>query len=233
MKLPDTPVVSARIINSSSQGDRSPCNFTALYPLDPRLQKALGFSTSGNNNILSLKFALAKDSATNLVRLQNLSVADSKAANNYLQKKATGILEPNFCSEHLRLNKQQNQTRILVIENRDLCRNYICSILKHQDLELLEAKDSRTAMELATSQILDLIICEFMMPRIDGYSLSNLLYQTTLNSDTRLLFITAHLEQDNCNTELFLIDDCEILRPLISDQLIKIVNQQIHRAIPR
>ena len=228
MKLPDESLAIANKIDLSLTSDRSTQLFDSdeIYPL----KAASKLSFQGNN------FASGKSKNNKYIDsnwLPNLSPAD-KAANFYpLVSRETDALESNYQAEHLKSGRKPKNTKILVIEDCDLSRDYICAILQKENHQVVAAKDSETAIELTSSQVFDLIIYELMVPKIHNRSLVILLSQTTINFDTKLLSISAHIKQNNREPKLILIDDRGTIQPLTKAKLIEVVNHQLNMAIAR
>lgn len=108
--------------------------------------------------------------------------------------------EPDLITENCQLEDIQALDRpvwfkILVIENDDLSRDYLCQILRSENIQPIEAKDSKTGIKLAKREVPDLIVCEMMMPKIDGYGIKYLLQNYQRTQKIPLLFITTHTEQ--------------------------------------
>ena len=59
--------------------------------------------------------------------------------------------------------------RILVVEDNDPNRVMLCRRLQKHGYETMEARDGREAIDLARSHVFDLMLCDIMMPEVDGY----------------------------------------------------------------
>ncbi|MGB3641074.1 MAG: response regulator, partial [Rivularia sp. (in: cyanobacteria)] len=60
-------------------------------------------------------------------------------------------------------------TKILVIEDEESVRENILDLLEAENLETLAAANGKIGVDLAVSEVPDLILCDLMMPNIDGY----------------------------------------------------------------
>ena len=81
--------------------------------------------------------------------------------------------------------------KILVVEDDPIGRDLICEILRAEGHELLEATNGSEALELFHTQRFDLVITDFVMPKLNGLKLIEKLHL----SQPRLpiIFITAYL----------------------------------------
>ena len=59
-------------------------------------------------------------------------------------------------------------TKILVIEDQPQMRKNIALILEMENFQVLAAEDGRQGLDLAREQKPDLVICDVMMPGLDG-----------------------------------------------------------------
>jgi len=61
------------------------------------------------------------------------------------------------------------QKRILVVEDNDANRVMLCRRLNKQGFITVEARDGREALQLVPVYRFDLVLCDIMMPDVDGY----------------------------------------------------------------
>ena len=59
--------------------------------------------------------------------------------------------------------------RILVIEDTEALREEILLLLQLEDFDVLGAKDGQEGVQMALNEPPDLIVCDIMMPEMDGY----------------------------------------------------------------
>ena len=67
--------------------------------------------------------------------------------------------------------------RILVIEDEPEMRRNIVTLLRYHEYEPIEAENGRKGVELARREKPDLILCDVMMPELDGYEVLQALQQ--------------------------------------------------------
>ena len=60
-------------------------------------------------------------------------------------------------------------TKILVIEDEELVRENLLDFLEAEDYQTIDACNGKIGVELAQKHLPDLIICDVMMPELDGY----------------------------------------------------------------
>ena len=85
-------------------------------------------------------------------------------------------------------------TRVLVIDDEAAIR-LLCRVnLEAEGMEVLEASDGETGLELARSRRPDAILLDVMMPGVDGWRVAEELLSEDVTSDIPILFVTARAE---------------------------------------
>ena len=82
-------------------------------------------------------------------------------------------------------------TRVLIIEDETLIRENIAQTLMFEGFEVLEAPNGRVGLELAQHNNPDLIICDVMMPEMDGHEVLRQLQADPTTEATPFIFSTA------------------------------------------
>lgn len=87
-------------------------------------------------------------------------------------------------------------TVIMVVDDNDDMRRYICSIL-HDRYTTVEANDGVEALDILADRQVDLIISDLMMPRMDGLELSRRVKENFAVSHIPFLILTAKTAQSS------------------------------------
>ena len=90
-------------------------------------------------------------------------------------------------------------TTILVVDDEQRMRTLIKDFLTKKDYEVIEAKDGEEALEIFNEkhEIINLILLDVMMPKLDGWSVLRQIRQT---SKVPIMMLTARGEEQD---ELF------------------------------
>ena len=80
---------------------------------------------------------------------------------------------------------------VLVVEDDRLNRNLICKVLRNEGHQVVEAHDGAEALELLYLQRFDLVITDFVMPRLNGLKLAEQLHP--LQPRLPIIFVTGYL----------------------------------------
>ena len=118
--------------------------------------------------------------------------------------------------------------KILVVEDNKNLRKLMVTYLKENNYETLEAEDGKMALDAIDKNHVDLIICDVMMPNMDGYELSKEL--RAANYMVPILMVTAKDTIDD-KREGFLsgVDDY-MVKPVDMDEMILRVGVLLRRA---
>jgi CheY-like chemotaxis protein len=85
--------------------------------------------------------------------------------------------------------------KILVIEDDESIRANVLDLLAAEGFEGLGAADGRAGVELAVRHLPALIICDVLMPGIDGYEVLELLGATQATAVIPFVFLSARAER--------------------------------------
>ena len=80
---------------------------------------------------------------------------------------------------------------ILVIEDEAQTRKVLLNCLKFEGYKAIEADNGRTGIKLAREHHPDLIVCDIMMPDLDGYGVLSMLRQQLSTLAIPIIFLTA------------------------------------------
>jgi two-component system alkaline phosphatase synthesis response regulator PhoP len=84
--------------------------------------------------------------------------------------------------------------RVLVIDDEAPIR-LLCRVnLEDEGMEVLEAGDGPTELELARSEVPDVVLMDVMMPGLDGWQVAGLLLDDPATRDVPIVFLTARAE---------------------------------------
>ena len=120
--------------------------------------------------------------------------------------------------------------KILVIEDERLTRKNLISFLTSEGFDTLEASNGRIGIELAQTHLPDLIICDILMPELDGYDVLITLQQQLSTAAIPFIFLTVSATEDGFRQGLALGADDYLSKPVTSDQLRAAIAAQLRKA---
>lgn len=102
---------------------------------------------------------------------------------------------------------------IMVIEDDNILRENTCDFLKEEGYNVISAEDGLVGLQQAISNQPDLILCDIMMPNMDGYDFYNTIQQIKSTATIPLIFLTAKTEKEDIRTGMHLGADDYITKP--------------------
>lgn len=126
------------------------------------------------------------------------------------------------------LNKSMNK-KILVIEDEiQVCSN-IEQILSLSDFNIITANNGLEGLRLAKAEKPDLICCDIMMPKLDGYRVLESLRHDPETESIPVIFLTAKVERIDLRQAMELGADDYITKPFSPEELIKAIEIRLAR----
>ena len=119
--------------------------------------------------------------------------------------------------------KQRLVKKILVIEDSLFIRENAVMMLKLAGYEVMEAENGRKGLLLAKMHLPDLIICDIMMPVLDGYGVLEGLLQDPVTARIPFIFLTAKISKTDQETGLESGAAAYITKPFNEDSLLETV----------
>jgi signal transduction histidine kinase len=123
--------------------------------------------------------------------------------------------------------------KILVIEDEESIRENILELLEAEDFESIGAANGKIGIKMAIAQIPDLILCDMMMPEIDGHGVLKALRSEPITATIPFIFLTAKAEKTDIRLGMELGADDYITKPCTPQELLKAVAIRLdkHKAI--
>jgi len=118
---------------------------------------------------------------------------------------------------------------ILVIEDEENIRINISDALQLEGFGVLEAENGRVGVEMAQTYLPDLIICDVMMPVLDGYQTLLELRSQTVTTNIPFIYLTARTERIDMRHGMELGADDYITKPFSIQELVKTVNTRLKK----
>ena len=120
-------------------------------------------------------------------------------------------------------------SKILVIEDEPQMRRNMLTILKHEGFEGIGAKDGSEGVTLAKRELPDLILCDVMMPGLDGYGVLAQLRAERATERIPFIFLTAKGEREDVRTGMNTGADDYLTKPVTVDDLKGAINARLTR----
>jgi len=125
--------------------------------------------------------------------------------------------------------------KILVIEDEASIRENILELLEAENFEALGAANGKVGIKMAIAQMPDLILCDMMMPEIDGQGVLKALRAEPVTATIPFIFLTAKAEKTDIRLGMEQGADDYITKPCTPQELLKAIAIRLekHQAISR
>ena len=110
--------------------------------------------------------------------------------------------------------------KILVIEDEPEMRRNLATILRMEHFHPLSAENGRVGVELARKEKPDVILCDVMMPELDGYGVIAELRANPATAAIPFIFLTAKGEKPDVRAGMNLGADDYLTKPFYIEELI-------------
>jgi DNA-binding response OmpR family regulator len=124
------------------------------------------------------------------------------------------------------------ETILLIEDNNEILENFT-ELLEIEGYKVLAASNGKKGVELARQFIPDIIICDVLMPLMDGHEVLHLLMETSATFQIPFIFSTSMSEQVDRKEALSLGADDYIIKPFDTEVLLRTVKSWIRSGSTR
>ncbi|MDX1762541.1 MAG: response regulator [Christiangramia sp.] len=117
--------------------------------------------------------------------------------------------------------------KILLIEDDVTVRENTAEILELSDYEVVTASDGKQGVARAKSELPDIIVCDIMMPEMDGYDVLTELSKTSETSGIPFIFLSAKTEHKDIRKGMDLGADDYLTKPFEEDELLSAIESRL------
>ncbi len=117
--------------------------------------------------------------------------------------------------------------QILVIEDDPILRGEVVEWLTFEGYAVLSAADGRAGLDLACAHQPDLIVCDIMMPQLDGYQVLIALRTQPDTANIPLIFVTARVTHADLRQGMQLGADDYLTKPFTHSELLQAIRVRL------
>jgi DNA-binding NarL/FixJ family response regulator len=121
--------------------------------------------------------------------------------------------------------------KILVIEDQPQMRKNISTILEMEGFQVVSAENGRRGVELARNEKPDLVICDVMMPDLDGNGVLRTLRGDAATATLPFIFLTAKSDKADLRTGMNAGADDYLTKPVSRAELLAAVKVRLTRRL--
>ena len=118
---------------------------------------------------------------------------------------------------------------ILIIEDNEDIRENVAEILSLSDYKVITAANGKEGIEAAQKHKPDLIICDIMMPGVDGYGVLHVLHKNPETQNIPFIFLTSKSERSDFRAAMELGADDYITKPFSGNELLNAIGSRFRK----
>ena len=122
------------------------------------------------------------------------------------------------------------QQTILVIDDNTALRENTAEILELAGYKTLVAANGKQGVDLALAQKPSLIVCDIMMPELDGYGVLHLLRKNQDTQNIPFIFLTAKTERGDLRKGMEMGADDYVTKPFDDIELLNAIEVRLKKA---
>lgn len=119
--------------------------------------------------------------------------------------------------------------KILVIEDEPAIRENVIETLELEGFQVIGAENGRAGVSAARSHLPNLIICDIMMPELNGYGVLHELRSDAATANIPFMFLTARADRADMRRGMELGADDYLVKPFTTAELLAAVDARIAR----
>lgn len=119
--------------------------------------------------------------------------------------------------------------KILVIEDEYTVRVNLLDLLYAEDFEVIGAENGKVGVELAKTHLPDLIICDVMMPELDGFGVLAALRSSPDTEMIPFIFLTAKTDKMDRRHGMSLGADDYLAKPFTRSELLGVISARFEK----
>lgn len=122
-----------------------------------------------------------------------------------------------------------NNTLILVIEDEKALRENISEIIAHYGFRVISTPTGEEGLTMALEYIPDIIICDIMLPGIDGFEVFARIKQLPQLSSTAFMFLTAKSTRSDTRIGMNMGADDYLTKPFTKEELVNSIRARLEK----
>jgi DNA-binding response OmpR family regulator len=122
---------------------------------------------------------------------------------------------------------------VLMIEDDPTLLDNTLEILSLEGFDVIGAEDGSVGVDKARRYVPDIIICDIMMPKLDGYGVLKALRTDPTTSEIPFIFVSAAVDEKVLGVSTKLGVDAYLVKPFRTANLINLIRAQLENQVSR
>ena len=119
--------------------------------------------------------------------------------------------------------------KILIIEDQPQMRRKLAMILEREHFVVATAPNGLIGLDMARSEPPDLVVCDIMMPELDGYAVLEALRADEATATIPFIFLTAKGERVDQRAGMSIGADDYLTKPVMKEDLLGSIHARLKR----
>ncbi|HBE17913.1 MAG TPA: hybrid sensor histidine kinase/response regulator [Cyanobacteria bacterium UBA11149] len=119
--------------------------------------------------------------------------------------------------------------KILVIEDEQAVRENLMDLLDAENFTVVAADNGCAGVDLAQEHLPDLIICDVMMPKLDGFGVLTELRKKPSTATIPFVFLSARADKNDWRHGMELGADDYVTKPFTAEELLKAISARFEK----
>ena len=120
--------------------------------------------------------------------------------------------------------------KVLLIEDDAIIRENTAELLELSNFNVITAPNGKIGVELAKRDTPDIVVCDIMMPELDGYGVIEALSKNNETKYIPFIFLSAKTERTDVRKGMDLGADDYITKPFTEEELISAIESRLAKA---
>lgn len=120
---------------------------------------------------------------------------------------------------------------VLIIEDNFEIRENTTEILELEGFAVINAENGEEGMLAATKYLPDLILCDIMLPQMDGYLVLKDLRKNPLTAHIPLIYVTASTEKSEVKRGMKMGANGYVRKPFDTKELMDAINKSLKKIV--
>ncbi|MGK7943056.1 MAG: EAL domain-containing protein [Microcystaceae cyanobacterium] len=120
-----------------------------------------------------------------------------------------------------------SSAKILIIEDEVAIRELIMEMLELYDFQTVGAANGKEGLNKVSQERPDLILCDVMMPKLDGYGVLTELQRCSQTRHIPFIFLTAKVSKENIRQGMNLGADDYVTKPFTQEDLVQAIQARL------
>lgn len=121
--------------------------------------------------------------------------------------------------------------KILLIEDEALTRTIFVKCLNAKGFNTISAENGLVGLQKAKEHLPDLVICDIMMPELDGYGVLTALRQDPATAIIPFIFLTAKSNESEIRRGMELGADDYLTKPTTPEKLLRAISARMEKQV--